>query len=773
MKKSKKITFIAIFSTLILSPMALVSCVTTKSNNQIDPSAKQNTKQTSPQSAPKENNTNTNGNSIISPQNPDSSKTPETQVPPTKPEDQNKEPQSPKDPEIKDNGQKNEGPKAPEIKDMSQKDQAPQVPQKQPEDPKKPETQKPPVKSEDQNKEPQDPKAPEKQAETPKDPQVKDMANKNIQGPKVPEKQAQTPKDPEIKNMDQKDQAPQEPQKQPEASKKPETQKPPTNPESSNTQQENKQPEVQKTPEKPKAPKAEEPQNPGNTQNNANDQGQTQEDSNVQKWWQNSGAPEVELTKISSDGQNLNLSFSEELPQGITAKLVFSKTDDQSGQTKEIDFSTTKSKDQKINLGELRSGKYTISHIIFGIALFYPNSNNTFDYTSANEDFLATRDFLRNLDINVKEEKKNIQQISHIGINDFNYSLIEKESNENSKTFEFPQEILDKNKFKQAKVKFTFKSQSEQVNNSKRSVNLDVHIDDKFAFTKTIEWTYLSLQSIYNQFEKREQRYNELKDLIIKKYFENRKNTLPIELPNYKKGLGSENKELAKSTKISLKDEIDATFKGYGILKYNNSTFEENHGASLNDKEGSAKLVFEISRGNYQGILIEISINGFATYGDYDKDYESWQRENDFNISASSQHRGYSANLVFKPYWWQTYYWLASYSDQNPSLTFSFKDQNKDDLIYGFKLLFWKGQYYRSDSYKVEYRKTANGPWESLDISNRKVHEFSDNRFIEEEILIKKDQVQAVRVTFLKDKKAHHTSVAALMPITKKASSNA
>lgn len=379
MKKSKKITFIAIFSTLILSPMALVSCVTTKSNNQIDPSAKQNTKQTSPQSAPKENNTNTNGNSIISPQNPDSSKTPETQVPPTKPEDQNKEPQSPKDPEIKDNGQKNEGPKAPE-----------------------------------------------KQAETPKDPQVKDMANKNIQGPKVPEKQAQTPKDPEIKNMDQKDQAPQEPQKQPEASKKPETQKPPTNPESSNTQQENKQPEVQKTPEKPKAPKAEEPQNPGNTQNNANDQGQTQEDSNVQKWWQNSGAPEVELTKISSDGQNLNLSFSEELPQGITAKLVFSKTDDQSGQTKEIDFSTTKSKDQKINLGELRSGKYTISHIIFGIALFYPNSNNTFDYTSANEDFLATRDFLRNLDINVKEEKKNIQQISHIGINDFNYSLIEK-----------------------------------------------------------------------------------------------------------------------------------------------------------------------------------------------------------------------------------------------------------------------------------------------------------------------------------------------------------
>lgn len=535
--------------------------------------------------------------------------------------------------------------------------------------------------------------------------------------------------------------------KQPETPKTPESEKPPAKSEG-----DSKQPEEPKTPEKqdmdknpeqpkePEVPKAPEPEKP------------------KPNWWEVEGEAQVELLSLSSDGISLSLKFKDDLPENLNSKLTLKKEGSGPSEEKTFEFKTTKSKDYKINLGDLKSAKWSVSKIQFGPSTYTPKSTKSFDHKSDLEEYNKIKEILSKLNFNIKEDKKNTVNFFGLESSDFNLGLVTKDR---SDIFGFSEETLKNNGISNVDMKITFSPTTDKGVERKRLGTFSIQFLNKSSvfknIEKSIEWSYKNSQDILGEFVKDNPRYKEFEDYVLNNYFKNKKDLHPFMLQELT--VLENNKEVKiADKKINLKEGVVVSLK-----KFKN----------LDDYKGEASLVFEVNRDGNKKEL-EITVKDLAKVNFHEQDYGGSRRAQDFDVKASSSwSSGYPPVRVWSPYTWKNYYWSAGKGDKNPWFEFSWKN-GKRGTIYGFELLFWKGdhRYYRKDAYRVEYRETKDGPWKNVNIYPKKAQNVffvpsKSYHYYRDVVEIKKANIHSVRIVFENGLKPLWPSIFALMPITK------
>ncbi|MDZ7293666.1 lipoprotein 17-related variable surface protein [Mycoplasmopsis pulmonis] len=444
-----------------------------------------------------------------------------------------------------------------------------------------------------------------------------------------------------------------------------------------------------------------------------------------------------------------SLTFKEGMPLGLEVVLKLENLD--SHEEKEISFKTTNGKVQNVLLtsSNLTSGKWKIKSFSFDKTYSHsPTIETTFDFKT-NEKLKQERiekiqKAIDKYQIKIKQNYKDKPLISKYALSNFDLNLNFKDLEIVNNSLKFDGSNLNQDLKSEKQMKITFEKVSENQANKTRKAHFKITTLDNLVFEKTLEWSYKTNKEYLDEFKNGSALWDDLQASLTSVFEKSLWH--PYQLPKAK----------SKINTINLINDVSASFQGYDYL---------------DDFNGSAKLKFKLQRGQEQRD-ITFTINGFLKVSLIDPLYKGNLRNSEFDVKASSNGywlgQYYTAAEVFKHYSNGKSYWYATANDGNPWLEFSWKDNTLAD-IYGFELLFWNNKdYYKKDSYKVEYKSNGNSEWKALENVEITSMPFEkDKRFIQEIVKIKKERISAVRIVFLKDKKPTYPSVFSLNPIVR------
>lgn len=359
--------------------------------------------------------------------------------------------------------------------------------------------------------------------------------------------------------------------------------------------------------------------------------------------------------------------------------------------------------------------------------------NKIIDALKAHQIDFIDKDFMNNPDI------------SDYKLGQFNLNLAGEKPKITDNSFTFKASKIVQDLEKDVDVNISLEKVTENEVSKKRTATFKIVVQGYEAISKALEWSYKTNQEFLNEVVKDSEIYKNLQRQVAENIDEtkSRSQIIPLQL-----------EKLNHSFKtIPLKHLIKADFLKYHIV---------------DDENGKAHLKFKISRGS-SNKEITLVVEGFAKVGILDKDYSGTLRNQKFDVIASSFWKNifsqYPTSNVFGHYN-RGYYWLADLADEQPWLQMSFKD-NAQGLIYGFELLFWKDpNYYKPNSYVVEYQETAEGEWKTIDnpeILPKTTNEVFKSGRVREHVIIKKDKIHAIRIKFVN--KPYYTSIVSLNPI--------
>ncbi|MDZ7293482.1 hypothetical protein [Mycoplasmopsis pulmonis] len=473
------------------------------------------------------------------------------------------------------------------------------------------------------------------------------------------------------------------------------------------------------------------------------------------KWWNTTMGQYVELIKADYNGQNLTLHFKDELAENIESSIFLNylnnASDESNKNTKRITFKTLKSKIQTISLEkeEINDGKWEISHFLFNVYQYMPTNKFSFEVRKKAKllelKLKEIENALANHDFSIDEKNKNKANVSNYKLHDFNLNFKMAKVTENQDLLKFSGLDFSPTLDIETNLSISLESVVEDEKTKQRSANFKIIALENQLINKVLNWTYKSNKDYLAEFslEKSEIK-KELETKVSNFFFDNFFDPTKANIYAYK--LPETNPKIKD---FDLKDEIKATFLNY---------------ESFDNFQGSVLLRFKISRGNYH-IEATISISGFLKVGFLESKEE---KTSNFDLKASSFENGHESNKVFEDSQTNNNYWKAKSSNQDssPWLELAWKE-GYEQFIYGIDLLFLdQSDYYKKDSYKVEYKESVDGEWQNLEISQREILKINDNQnYVKERIILKKDRVHAIRITFLADKKPKNTSIFGLNPI--------
>ncbi|VEU59140.1 hypothetical protein [Mesomycoplasma neurolyticum] len=380
-------------------------------------------------------------------------------------------------------------------------------------------------------------------------------------------------------------------------------------------------------------------------------------------------------------------------------------------------------------------------------------------------------------------------------------------------------EILDQRKIKD-KVNLNEYSISDfSYDDKNKSINVD---------SREVEITNLEFSLNKDSFSQNEQNKTRKGIILLKANLENEVN-VQIEkeitwnfktnqeylddIENDKNKITKKLKEIIDNKKLlpyQVNDEHFKDLKQYNLFD-ETINYEFVKSANVNDYQGKSSLIFKFTRGDKSkdytfGIdtkhvaepLEEWSTRtqrdekweiSASSYWEAVNTHEEEEKEEDipllkklWNSVKKATKKAFAKPINSIQQWFEDFrpstvfdygsekaYWKSKTKDKDeePYLTLTVKNEDKKAIyVYGLEILFFpQSDYFKENSYKIEYQKSENSQWiETTDVSTA---EEKDGKNLVKAII--KNEVYAIKISFPKDKAEglQNRSIYAVMPYIK------